>query len=49
MILVTQYFRVPPRWLFVRVETEGGLVGWGEATLEGDTSRKALNLGHLYA
>jgi galactonate dehydratase len=22
-------------WLFVRVETESGLVGWGEATLEG--------------
>jgi len=22
-------------WLFVRVETENGLVGWGEATLEG--------------
>jgi galactonate dehydratase len=28
-------FRVPPRWLFVRVETESGIVGWGEATLEG--------------
>lgn len=30
-------FRVPPRWLFVRVETEDGLVGWGEGTLEGHT------------
>jgi len=28
-------FYVPPRWLFVRVEAEGGLVGWGEASLEG--------------
>lgn len=28
-------FRVPPRWLFVRVETDDGLVGWGEASLEG--------------
>ncbi|KAJ8100174.1 enolase C-terminal domain-like protein [Lipomyces tetrasporus] len=28
-------FRVPPRWLFVKVETEKGIVGWGEATLEG--------------
>lgn len=28
-------FRVRPRWLFVRVETEKGIVGWGEATLEG--------------
>ncbi|KDR80217.1 hypothetical protein GALMADRAFT_265386 [Galerina marginata CBS 339.88] len=30
-------FRVPPRWLFVRVETEDGIVGWGEGTLEGHT------------
>lgn len=28
-------FRVAPRWLFVRVEASGGLVGWGEASLEG--------------
>ena len=28
-------FLVPPRWLFVRVEATGGLVGWGEASLEG--------------
>ncbi|PSR83544.1 hypothetical protein PHLCEN_2v5698 [Hermanssonia centrifuga] len=32
-----EVFRLPPRWLFVRVETDGGLVGWGEATLEGHT------------
>ena len=28
-------FLVPPRWLFVRIEVTGGLVGWGEASLEG--------------
>lgn len=28
-------FFVPPRWLFVRVETACGAVGWGEASLEG--------------
>jgi galactonate dehydratase len=28
-------FLVPPRWLFVRVETEDGHFGWGEASLEG--------------
>lgn len=28
-------FFVPPRWLFVRVETDDGAVGWGEASLEG--------------
>jgi galactonate dehydratase len=28
-------FTVPPRWMFVRVESEDGAVGWGEASLEG--------------
>ena len=28
---------MPPRWLFVRVETSDGLIGWGEGTLEGHT------------
>ena len=28
-------FQVPPRWLFVRIETDDGAVGWGEASLEG--------------
>lgn len=28
-------FLVPPRWMFVRVETGDGVVGWGEASLEG--------------
>lgn len=30
-------FPVPPRWLFCRVDTDDGIVGWGEATLEGRT------------
>ena len=28
-------FFVPPRWLFVRIETTDGATGWGEASLEG--------------
>jgi galactonate dehydratase len=28
-------FLVPPRWLFCRVETDSGLVGWGEPVVEG--------------
>src|SRR5687767_9164222 len=28
-------FYVPPRWLFVRIESDEGAVGWGEASLEG--------------
>ena len=30
-----ELFKVPPRWLFLRVETERGVVGWGEPNLEG--------------
>ncbi|KAI3394102.1 hypothetical protein diail_3226 [Diaporthe ilicicola] len=32
-----EYFRVPPRWLFVKITDEAGNVGWGEASLEGHT------------
>lgn len=28
-------FEVPPRWLFLKVETDEGIVGWGEPVLEG--------------
>ncbi|MFC6953457.1 galactonate dehydratase [Halorubellus litoreus] len=28
-------YEVPPRWLFLRVETDTGLVGWGEPVVEG--------------
>lgn len=34
-ITLIECFPVRPRWLFVRVETAQGAVGWGEATLEG--------------
>ena len=30
-----EWFRVPPRWLFVKITDEHGHVGWGEASLEG--------------
>jgi len=28
-------FRVPPRWMFLKIETDEGLVGWGEPVIEG--------------
>jgi len=34
-ISLIETFIVPPRWLFVRIETQDGAVGWGEASLEG--------------
>lgn len=38
-------FPVAPRWLFVRIETDDGLVGWGEGSLEGyaDVVRAAVD------
>ncbi|MEY3658719.1 MAG: galactonate dehydratase [Pseudomonadota bacterium] len=53
-IVRIETFYVPPRWLFVRVETNNGHAGWGEASLEGhaeavDGSFEALRdrfLGH---
>lgn len=30
-----ELFQVPPRWLFVKITTESGLVGWGEPVVEG--------------
>ncbi|MGI5351329.1 galactonate dehydratase [Streptomyces sp. CA-250714] len=37
-------FAVPPRWLFCRIETDSGLVGWGEPVVEGraETVRTAV-------
>lgn len=37
LIKKVENFYIRPRWLFVRIETEGGVVGWGEGTLEGHT------------
>ena len=28
-------FLVPPRWLFCRIETDDGIIGWGEPVVEG--------------
>ena len=28
-------FVVPPRWLFLKIETDEGIVGWGEPVVEG--------------
>lgn len=32
-----EYFRVMPRWLFVKIVDAEDHFGWGEATLEGHT------------
>lgn len=40
-------FQVPPRWLFVRIETDTGLVGWGEPVLEGRANTVATMVDEL--
>lgn len=30
-----ELFKVPPRWLFLKVETDSGITGWGEPVIEG--------------
>ena len=30
-----QLYQVPPRWLFLKIETDEGLIGWGEPVIEG--------------
>lgn len=36
-IKTVEYFRVKPRWLFVKITDDQGGYGWGEGTLEGHT------------
>ncbi|HEU4963371.1 MAG TPA: galactonate dehydratase [Bacilli bacterium] len=38
-------YKVPPRWLFLKLETDEGIVGWGEPVVEGraDTVAAAVH------
>lgn len=40
-------FLVAPRWLFLRVETDEGLVGWGEPVIEGRAHTVAAAVDEL--
>ena len=46
---ITDYelFEVPPRWQFLRVETDDGLVGWGEPLVEGRAKTTAAAVEEL--
>ena len=30
-----ELFEVPPRWVFLKLETDAGVCGWGEPIVEG--------------
>ena len=34
-IVALKTYLVPPRWLFLKIETDDGIAGWGEPVLEG--------------
>jgi len=36
-IIDYEMFQVPPRWLFLKITTDEGVVGWGEPLVEGST------------
>jgi galactonate dehydratase len=40
-------YAVPPRWLFLKIETDGGIVGWGEPVLEGRAATVATAVEEL--
>ena len=40
-------YLTPPRWLFLKVETDAGLVGWGEPVLEGRAETVAAAVAEL--
>lgn len=40
-----ELFKIPPRWLFLKITTDDGFIGWGEPVVEGraDTVEAAVN------
>ncbi len=40
-------FVLPPRWLFLKIETDEGIVGWGEPVLEGRAASVAAAVEEL--
>lgn len=46
-ITALRTYVVPPRWLFLKVETDEGLTGWGEPVLEGHAETLAAKIAEL--
>jgi len=40
-------YLVPPRWCFLKIETDEGVTGWGEPVLEGRAATVATAVGEL--
>ena len=46
-ITALKTYLVPPRWLFLKIETDEGLVGWGEPVLEGHAETLAAKISEM--
>ncbi|WP_210516580.1 galactonate dehydratase [Hymenobacter terricola] len=46
-ILRFTLFQVPPRWLFLKIETDTGFIGWGEPVIEGKAATVAAAVTEL--
>ncbi|HEX3752629.1 MAG TPA: galactonate dehydratase [Streptosporangiaceae bacterium] len=46
-ITALRTYLVPPRWLFLRIETDEGISGWGEPVLEGRAETVRAAIGEL--
>lgn len=42
-----ELFKIPPRWLFLKITTNNGLVGWGEPVVEGRAATVAACIDEL--
>ena len=42
-----ELFKVPPRWLFLKITTDDGLTGWGEPIVEGKADAVAACVNEL--
>lgn len=42
-----ELFEVPPRWVFLKLETDTGLVGWGEPIVEGHARTMKAIVGEI--
>ena len=40
-------YRVPPRWLFLAIDTDDGITGWGEPIVEGRADSTAAAVEEL--
>jgi galactonate dehydratase len=49
LITDIELFKVPPRWLFLKLTTDDGIVGWGEPVVEGRAETTAAAVRELSA